>query len=180
MRATALPLAAALAAALLLTSCGDSGDEDGANGDGGQKSRGSGAAAACVIDDLDVQVGPANAAPAAGDTGNVPVTLTNKGAACVLDGLPAVALKADGASADVEPDAAATARKQTLAEGGVTSFTVTYVRGEEGGAQSLAVKTAEFALPGAPATHGFPWSYGEVALKGEQPDATVSGFQQGD
>ncbi|MEU9731255.1 DUF4232 domain-containing protein [Streptomyces sp. NPDC048002] len=186
MRATALPLAttfaAALAAALLLTSCGDSGDDGagGAGGDEGQKSGGAGAAAACVIADMEVQVGPANAAPAAGDTGNVPVTLTNEGAACVLDGLPTVALKADGTSSDVAADEAATARKQTLAEGGTTSFTLTYVLGEAGGAQSLAVKTAEFGLPGAEGTHAFPWSYGEVALKGEQPDATVSGFQQGD
>ncbi|WP_328872938.1 DUF4232 domain-containing protein [Streptomyces sp. NBC_00287] len=170
MRATALPLAA-LAAALLLTSCDDS---DG----GGEEKQSEGATAACAIGDLEVQVGPANAAPAAGDTGNVPVTLTNSGAECTLEGLPSVTLKADGTSAEVAPDAAATKQKRTLAKGGTVSFTVTYVRGEAG--SGLAVKTAEFGLPGDEATRSFQWSYGEVALKGEEPDASVSGFQQGD
>ncbi|MEV0172618.1 DUF4232 domain-containing protein [Streptomyces sp. NPDC050803] len=160
MRATALPLAA-VAAALLLTSCSDEGGDS---------------TTACAIGGMDVKVGPANAAPAAGDTGNVPVTLTNTGTECTLDGLPAVTLKAGGTSAEVAPDPAAAAQKLTLAEGGSLSFTVTYARGE--GNQSLAVKTAEFALPGADTTKSFPWSYGDVALKGGKPDATVSGFQQ--
>ncbi|CCK28465.1 putative secreted protein [Streptomyces davaonensis JCM 4913] len=173
MRATALPLAA-LAAALLLTSCGDGGDGDG----GADEKPGGGATAACAIGDLEVQVGPANAAPAAGDTGNVPVTLTNNDADCTLEGLPSLTLTAGDTSAEVAPDAAATGEKRTLAKGGTVSVIVTYVRG--GGDGSLAAKTAEFKLPGADTAHSFPWSYGDVALKGEQPDATVSGFQQGD
>ncbi|MFE6331843.1 DUF4232 domain-containing protein [Streptomyces sp. NPDC057806] len=178
MRATALPLAA-LAAALLLTSCGDSegGDSEGGDG-GGDAKQGETSTAACEIGALEVRVGPANTAPAAGDTGNVPVTLTNDGTDCTLDGLPSVTLRAGGTSAEVAPDAAATKEKRTLAKGGSVSVTVTYVRAQAG--SGLAVETADFALPGAAATHGFPWSYGDVALKGEQPDATVSGFQQGD
>ncbi|MFF3346130.1 DUF4232 domain-containing protein [Streptomyces sp. NPDC002779] len=173
MRATALPLAA-LAAALLLTSCGDSEGGDG----GGDAKQGDKATAACRLAALEVQVGPANAAPAAGDTGNVPVTLTNDGADCTLAGLPSVTLKAGGTSAEVAPDAAATQEERTLAQGGSVSVTVTYVRAEAG--SGLAVKTADFALPGADTSHSFPWTYGDVALKGDQPDATVSGFQQGD
>ncbi|MDT9697308.1 DUF4232 domain-containing protein [Streptomyces sp. P17] len=170
MRAIALPLAA-LAAALLLTSCGDSDSS-------GEEKQGEGATAACAIGDMEVQVGPANAAPAAGDTGNVPVTLTNNGAECTLAGLPSVTLKAGDTSAQVAPDAAATKQKRTLAEGGAVAFTVTYVRAAAG--DGLAVKTADFGLPGADATRSFPWSYGDIALKGEAPDASVSGFQQGD
>ncbi|WP_282703876.1 DUF4232 domain-containing protein [Streptomyces sp. CC219B] len=165
MRATVfrLPALAALSAALLLTSCSDGGSDEGGD-----------ATAACALGRMDVRVGPANAAPAAGDTGNVPVTLTNTGPECTLDGLPAVTLNAGDTSAEVSPDPAATARKLTLAEGGSLSFTVTYARGE--GDQSLAAKTAEFTLPGADTTEDFPWSYGDVALKGGKPDATVSGF----
>ncbi len=172
MRATALlsPVAA-LTAALLLTSCGD--------GDGEKEAAPTkSAAGACAFDGLEMKVGPANAAPAAGDSGNVPVTLTNKGAKCTLEGLPSVTLKADGTSAEVAPDPAATGEKRTLAEGGSVTVIITYVRGEEGGGP--AARSAELGLPGADATRDFPWSYGVVALKDGKPDATVSGFQQGD
>lgn len=170
MRTTALLPLTALAAALLLTSCADDGGSD--SGDG---KRGESSTAACAIGDMETRVGPANPAPAAGDTGNVTLTLTNKGAACTLEGMPVVTLKAGGTSADVAADAAAP--KRTLDKGGTTAFTVTYVRG---GTDGLAVETADFALPGTDETRSFPWTYGDVALKGEQPDASVSGFQQGD
>ncbi|MFI8530992.1 DUF4232 domain-containing protein [Streptomyces aquilus] len=173
----ALPFAAAtLAAAFLLTGCSD---------DDGGKDTGASAAAksggACAIGEMGVRVGPANAAPAAGDTGNVPVTITNKsGAKCTLDGLPGVGLAAGGTTAKVESDPAATARKTSLAKDASISFTITYVRGEKGGDRSLAVTSADFTLPGSTKTHAFKWSYGDVALKkdGQTPDATVSGFQE--
>jgi len=128
-----------------------------------------------------VQVGPANAAPAAGDTGNVPVTLTNKsGAKCTLDSLPGVDLIAGGNSVTVAADPAVTARKTSLAQGASVVFTLTYVRGEKGGDRSLAVTSGEFSLPGSTKPYPFKWTYGDVALKkdGETPDAAVSGFQE--
>lgn len=175
MRSTPCLAVTALAAALLLTACGD---DDG--GGGGDTEAGKGGTSACEIDEVAVKVGPAAEAPAVGDTGSVPVTITNRATQCTLDGLPAVELQADGTSADLLPDPAAKAQRLTLAQDQAISFTITYVRGESGGAKSLAAKTAEFSLPGSTATHSFPWSYGEVALKdGEgEPDATVSGFQQ--
>ncbi|WP_369171319.1 DUF4232 domain-containing protein [Streptomyces sp. R28] len=173
MRATPLTVAA-LAAALLLTACDDGGGE--------ADSKATAAGSACRIDELAVRVGPANAAPAAGDTGNVPVTLTNRsGAECTLDGLPAVEFHAGGTSTTVAPDEAAGAKKTTLVKGASTSFTLTYVRGEKGGSKSLAVETAKIYLPGSAKPHSFAWSYGDVALKsdgGQAPDASVSGFQQ--
>ncbi|WP_329336440.1 DUF4232 domain-containing protein [Streptomyces sp. NBC_00663] len=171
----ALPLAAAtLAAAFLLTACSD---DDGGEATGASAKAGG----ACAIGEMGVRVGPANAAPAAGDTGNVPVTLTNKsGAKCTLDGLPGMDLIAGGTTASVESDPAATARKTTLAKGAAISFTLTYVRGEKGGDGSLAVTSADFTLPGSTKTYAFKWSYGDVALKkdGETPDAAVSGFME--
>jgi hypothetical protein len=169
---TAPALAATFVAALLLTACGgEDGDDDTKTGQD---------STACKIDELAVQVGPASEAPAAGDTGSIPVTLTNGATECTLDGLPTVDLYAGGTSTNVLPDPAAKAQKLTLAAEQAIAFTITYVRGESGGAQSLAAKTAKFSLPGATATHSFPWSYGDVALKGDgsEPDATVSGFQQ--
>ncbi|MET9830143.1 DUF4232 domain-containing protein [Streptomyces sp. NPDC006385] len=174
MRATSVTVAA-LVAALLLTAC----DDGGAGGDSQDKD--SKAGSACEVGEVAVRVGPANAAPAAGDTGNVPVTLTNGGdSTCVLDGMPGVDLHTGAGAAAVEPDKGAVARKTTLAKGASTSFTLTYVRGEEGGGRSLAVETAKMRLPGSTKTHSFTWSYGAVALRsdGKTPDASVSGFQQ--
>ncbi|MET9393310.1 DUF4232 domain-containing protein [Streptomyces sp. NPDC006624] len=174
MRTFPLTLAAALAATLLLTACNDSENaaDDGKNADRPGD-------AACVLADLGVEVG-AGAAPAAGDTGNVTVTLTNRGARCTLDGFPAVALAADDRTASVTAEQPAAAEPLTLVKGATTSFTITYVRGEADSARSLAVRKATFALPGATSTtHELAWSYGEVALKGEggEPDASVSGFE---
>ncbi|MFH0521063.1 DUF4232 domain-containing protein [Streptomyces sp. M41] len=172
MRATPLTVAA-LAAALLLTACDNGGDEDAAK-DGK-------AGSACQVGEVAVEVGPANAAPAAGDTGNVPVTVTNRGgAACTLDGLPGVDLLAGDTATAVAPDKVAVARKTILAKDASTSFTLTYVRGAEGGGQSLAVTKGTIRLPGSDRTQCFTWSYGAVALKsdGKTPDASVSGFQQ--
>lgn len=172
-----LPLAgAALAAALLLTACSND------DGDGGEEKKTSDAGgSACHIGEMAVTVGPANAAPAVGDTGNVPVTITNKsGAACTLDGLPGLAFHVGGTATDVAPDAAATAAKTTLAKGAETSFTITYVRGEAGAGTSLAAESVAFSLPGSSETDSFEWSYGEVALKSDKktPDASFSGFQR--
>lgn len=171
-----LTLAAALAATLVLTACDDerTGADDVKNAD---RPTGS----ACAIGAMGVQVG-AGAAPAAGDTGNVTVTLTNNGARCTLKGFPAVDLVAENGTASVPADQAAQAAQAeslTLSKDATASFTITYVRGEAGGARSLAVRKASFGLPGATATHDVKWSYGPVALKGEagEPDASVSAFQ---
>ncbi|GAB2862791.1 hypothetical protein GCM10027074_32480 [Streptomyces deserti] len=170
MRALPLAVPAALAATLLLAACDNGGEEN--------KSKEPAGSSACAIDDMGVQVA-AGAAPAAGDTGNVTVTLTNRGAQCLLKGSPGVDLVAGDTSATVPADPAAKSRRLTLAENATASFTITYVRGAAGGERSLAVKTVTFALPDATATHDFAWPYGDVALKGDagRPDASVSAFQ---
>ncbi|MGW4757486.1 DUF4232 domain-containing protein [Streptomyces chartreusis] len=170
MRATSLTVAA-LAAALVLTAC-----DSGGSGDDTQDSK----ADAVCVDKLAVEFGPGNAAPAVGDTGNVPVTVTNRGGGdCTLDGLPAFAFEAGGTSTAVAPDQAAAAGKTTLTKGASTSFTLTYVLGEKGG-KGVAPQKAKVTLPGASKSHSFKWSYGVVALKsdGKTPDASVSGFQR--
>jgi hypothetical protein len=175
MRAVPITVTA-LAAALLLTACGGGNDSSSKGSSKGKNSGGKASASSC---DLGVAVGPVNAAPAAGDSGNVTVTLTNKGAQCTLDGFPTVEFQAGDTTVAVPRDEAAEAPKVTLAEQGTTSFTITYVRGEDGGDKGLAVTTVKYGLPGASADESFPWSYGAVALKGEDaPDASVSGFQQ--
>ncbi|MDQ0582548.1 DUF4232 domain-containing protein [Streptomyces rishiriensis] len=180
MRAVPLTVTA-LAAALLLTACGG-GDDSASDTDASKASESTGSGSAggtCAAADLGQEVGPVNAAPAAGDSGNVTVTLTNKGAECTLNGFPTVTLASDGGSADVPKDEAAEAQALTLPAQGTATFTITYVRGEDGGDKSLAVKTVKYGLPGASADQSFPWSYGDVALKsGKVPDATVSAFQQ--
>jgi hypothetical protein len=169
---------AALAAALLLTACDSGGAGEGdAGGDGGGRTTRA-AAAACAADGIAVEVGPANAAPVAGDTGNLPVTLTNEGSECILDGFPVVKFSAGGEKVAVPVDEAAKAQKLTLAEGAAASFTLTYVRGEEGAAGSLAVEALEIALPGAAEGGSHPWSYGPVAGGEAAPEASVGAFQQ--
>lgn len=168
MRAVPLTVTA-LAAALLLTAC-DSG--------GGHRSQSD--STACKIGEMGVQVGPANAAPAAGDTGNVPVTLTNRGSKCTLKGFPGIDLYAATMSTNLQPEKGAKSAKLTLAENGAATFTITYVRGKAGDKDCLDVKTLKIGLPGATAEKSFKWSYGPV--QGEDSagvlKASVSAFQQ--
>ncbi|MDL5202947.1 DUF4232 domain-containing protein [Streptomyces sp. ALI-76-A] len=176
MRATPLAVTA-LAAALLLTACDSGGSGSGSESDDSGSSRKPGDA--CQIGQLGVEAGPANAAPAAGDEGNIPVSLTNQSAPCTLEGIAGAVLKAGGASATVPAADGAQPEKLTLAKGDSVTFTLTYVRGGAAGAKSLAAKTLEISLPGAPDdVQSFPWSYGPVALKadGEAPDASVGPF----
>ncbi|MDH6214614.1 DUF4232 domain-containing protein [Streptomyces pseudovenezuelae] len=173
MRATRITVAA-FAAALLLTACDDGGG-DGGSGSGASKAAGGG----CTLDAVGVRV-DASPAPAAGDSGNVTVTITNRGSQCTLNGYPGVDLAAGSTSAKVPVDKASKAAKLTLAKEATASFTISYVRGEAGGTKSLAVKTGRFSLLGATADHSFAWSYGEVALKGDAgtPYASVTAFTQ--
>ncbi|MCX4882602.1 DUF4232 domain-containing protein [Streptomyces sp. NBC_00847] len=180
MRATPITVAA-LAAALLLTACDDNGGDGGTSKSGTSKNGTSQSKAgdACTLDGVAVQVA-ASAAPGAGDSGNVTVTITNRGSKCTLNGFPGVGLRAGGDSSTVPADKAAKAQKLTLAKDATASFTIAYVRGEAGGSTSLAVKTATFTLPGSSTAHSFKWSYGDVALKGgaSTPNASVTAFQQ--
>ncbi|MFJ9350219.1 DUF4232 domain-containing protein [Streptomyces sp. NPDC101237] len=166
----AIPLTVtALAAALALTACGD--------GNGGTSGKNS---SACRIDNVSVEIGSASVAPAAGDTGEVPVSLTNQSAPCTLDGFPGVTLKAGGTSAAVSALPGAKPEKLKLAKGDSATFSVTYVRGKDGDTTGVAATSMTVSLPGDDATKDFPWKYGTVAGKGsaDKPDATVGAFQQ--
>ncbi|MEU5364621.1 DUF4232 domain-containing protein [Streptomyces sp. NPDC005925] len=174
MRTTSIAVTAssALAATLLLTACGD-----GDGGRGGEATATARGAAACRIGDVGVVVGPANAAPAAGDTGNVPVDITNQGSPCTLDGLPGVQVSAGDESVEVRAQQGAKVQPLRLAEHQSVSFTITYVRGEEDAAGVLAAEKLRIALPGESGGVGFPWSYGPLAGTGAD-DISVSAFQQ--
>ncbi|NEB00688.1 DUF4232 domain-containing protein [Streptomyces sp. SID13726] len=166
----AAPLAVtALAAALLLTACDDGGDK--ASGGGGK---------GCKIGVLHMEVGPANVAPAAGDTGDVPVTLTNPSAPCTLEGFPGIDLYAADESTNLQPTAGAKSQKLTLAKGDTATFTITYERGKTGGSDVMDVKTLKISLPGAPDQRSYKWPYGPVQA-GDNPGdlkASVSAFTQ--
>ncbi|MET7678946.1 DUF4232 domain-containing protein [Streptomyces sp. NPDC005423] len=151
----------ALASALLLTAC-DSGGGTGKN------------SSACKFGEVGVQVGPASTAPAAGDTGEVPVSLTNQSKPCTLDGFPRVTLRAGGTSVALTSQKGAKAQKLKLAKGEAAAFTITYVRGKAGDPQSLAATRLLLTLPGGSDSASYTWSYGPV--QGKQ--ASVSAFQQ--
>ncbi|MFS8198993.1 DUF4232 domain-containing protein (plasmid) [Streptomyces sp. CWNU-52B] len=171
-------LAATLA--LTLTACGG---DDGGGGDektGGKEKAGS--STACAAGELGQEV-VASEAPAAGDTGTVSVTLTNdSGADCTLEGFPTVGLDAGGTALPVAQEKSAEPEKLTVKQDETAGFTITYVRGPAGdAAESAAVKSVKFALPGAAADAGlsFAWKYGEVALRGAgEPDASVTPLQR--
>ncbi|MEU6088280.1 DUF4232 domain-containing protein [Streptomyces sp. NPDC047085] len=166
----AIPLTVtALAAALLLTACDDSG--------GGKNGKSS---SVCEIGGVSVQIGSASVAPAAGDTGEVPVSITNQSTPCTLDKFPSAVLNTGTAEVTVPVQQGAKAQKLKLAKGDSASFTISYVRGKAGDKASLEAKTVKIALPGAKSARSFPWSYGPVATKGSPttPDASVSAFQQ--
>ncbi|MGW7386173.1 DUF4232 domain-containing protein [Streptomyces sp. NPDC054794] len=169
MRAFPLTVTA-LAAVLVLTAC-DNG--------GGDKNKGKDNNA-CADGGVSVQIGAASLAPAAGDTGEVPVSITNQSTPCTLEGFPRVDLAAGSASVTVSAQQGAKAQKLKLAKGDSASFTISYVRGKAGDRASLEAKTVKITLPGAKEAQTFPWSYGPVAGKGsaDKPNATVSTFQQ--
>jgi hypothetical protein len=166
----AIPLTVtALAAALLLTACDDSGgDKNGKSG------------SACEIGGVSVQIGSASVAPAAGDTGEIPVSITNQSAPCTLDHFPRAVLSGGGSEATVPVLKGAKAQQLKLAKGDSASFSISYVRGADGGKNALAAQTVKISLPGSDTTRSFPWKYGPVAGKadGNGPDASVSAFQQ--
>ncbi|MFJ3231671.1 DUF4232 domain-containing protein [Streptomyces sp. NPDC086787] len=172
MRAITLTVTA-VAAALALTAC----DDGGGGGTGGDKSTNS---SACRIGEVSVQIGSASMAPAAGDSGEVPVSITNQSAACTLDGFAGVELRADGTSEKVPALEGATGQKLKLAKGDSASFTISYVRGKDGDTAGLAAQSVKIGLPGSGTSQSFPWKYGPIAAKGggSGPDASVSGFQQ--
>ncbi|MEU9455381.1 DUF4232 domain-containing protein [Streptomyces sp. NPDC048277] len=166
----AIPLTVtALAAALALTACNNSGS--------GSSNKNS---SACEIGKVSVQVGSASVAPAAGDTGEVPVSITNQSAPCTLDGFAGVTLKAGGTSASLSSLSGAKNEKLKLAKGDSATFSISYVRGKDGDASSLAATSLTVSLPGSDATQSFPWKYGPVVGKGsaDKPNATVGAFQQ--
>ncbi|MER7180197.1 DUF4232 domain-containing protein [Streptomyces hyaluromycini] len=171
MRAIPLTVTAitAVTAALALTACN--------NGGSGSSSKNS---SACEIGKVSVQVGSASVAPAAGDTGEVPVSITNQSAPCTLDGFAGVTLKAGGTSAAVAAQAGAKADKLKLAKGDSATFSISYVRGKDGDGASLAATSMTVSLPGSDTTQSFPWKYGAVAGKraADKPNAAVGAFQQ--
>lgn len=160
----------ALTAALLLTAC-----DDGGGGKNGKSS------SACELGGVSVQIGSASVAPAAGDTGEVPVSITNQSRACTLDHFPTVSLGSGGPEVSLKAQQGAKAQQLKLAKGDAASFSITYVRGKAGDPGSLGATTVKIGLPGSTDTRTFPWKYGPVAGKGGAagtPDASVSAFQQ--
>ncbi|MEV5958759.1 DUF4232 domain-containing protein [Streptomyces sp. NPDC051987] len=159
----------AVAAALALTACGGGG-----SGSSGKNS------SACAIGKVSVQVGSASVAPAAGDSGEVPVSITNQSAPCTLEGFAKVTLKAGGTAVAIPAQSGAKAEKLKLAKGDSATFSVSYVRGKDGDQASLAATSVTVSLPGGDATQSFPWKYGVVAGKGSaaKVDAAVGAFQQ--
>ncbi|MFG3094849.1 DUF4232 domain-containing protein [Streptomyces sp. NPDC048202] len=162
----------ALAAALALTACGG-GDDGGA--DGAKSKDGSGCATGAVA----LEVGSASVAPAAGDSGEVPVSITNQSAPCTLDHFPGVTLHQGDRSVKLAVSEGAQAQTLKLAKGASATFTVSYVRGADGDAKALKAATMEVTLPGGGDAKSFPWKFGPVAGKGADGlDASLSAFQQ--
>ena len=159
----------ALAAALALTAC------DGGGGKSTDKN-----SSACKIGGVSVQIGSASVAPAAGDSGEVPVSITNQSAPCTLDDFPGAVLETGAAKEKLPVLKGAKAQKLKLAKGDSASFTISYVRGKAGDKAALDAKTVKITLPGTTASRSFPWSYGPVATQtaGTGPNASVTAFQQ--
>ncbi|MER6333027.1 DUF4232 domain-containing protein [Streptomyces sp. NPDC001034] len=167
----AIPLTVtAVAAALLLTACNGGGN----SGSGGKNS------SACRIGGVSLEVGAASVAPAAGDTGEVPVSITNHSKTCTLENFPGVTLRKGGTSAKLSAQKGAKAQTLELAKGDAAAFTISYVRGKDGDATSLAATELKITLPGDDTVQSFPWRYGPIAGQGAptKANASVSAFQQ--
>ncbi|GAA2272307.1 hypothetical protein GCM10010145_53280 [Streptomyces ruber] len=178
MRITPTTVTATLVAALALTACGGGGDDGDTAPSGTAADGATGAAAACRADRLTIDFGPSNAAPAAGDTGNIPVTLTNTGDTCTLQGVPATEVHSGGTSWTVGGQEGAAQPELTLDETATASFTITYVRGAAGDPErAVRPERVEFRLPGDDALQSHDWPDAEVALvSAEELEMTVSPF----
>ncbi|MGW1986315.1 DUF4232 domain-containing protein [Streptomyces collinus] len=172
MRAIRLSVTA-LTAALALTACGGGGSSDGAKSKSGS---------GCAVGKVSVQAGGSTSeAPAAGDTGQVVVSMTNQSAPCTLEGFPHVKVEQTGGpSVVLKPQQGAKAQKLKLAKGDSATFTVTYVRGADGDAKSLKAASMAVTLPGSDHAQVIPWKYGPIASRTGQsdPNASVGAFQQ--
>ncbi|MDX3689856.1 DUF4232 domain-containing protein [Streptomyces europaeiscabiei] len=186
MRTAPTAIAAALLAALTLTACGGGDESDGGDGGGDGKTGAatatadSGKGGACTAAQAGFEVGPSSAAPAAGDEGAVPVTVTNKGkAACTLKGLAGVDLFAGDKSWALQPqEGASEDTEATLEAGQSMTFTIAYVRGVAGDTEkSATVDQLKLTLPGDSKVSSFKWPDPEVAVKSESTlEATVGPF----
>ncbi|UUU24056.1 DUF4232 domain-containing protein [Streptomyces sp. DSM 40750] len=181
MRTAPTAIAAALLAALTLTACSsDDGDDGGDDGKTSAATAESGKGAACTAEQAGFEVGPSSAAPAAGDEGAVPVTVTNNsGAACTLKGTAGVDLFAGNMSWALQPQEGASQESEvTLEDGQSMTFTISYVRGVAGDtAKSADVDELKFTLPGDSKVNSLQWPDPEVAVKSESTlDATVGPF----
>ncbi|WP_328837657.1 DUF4232 domain-containing protein [Streptomyces europaeiscabiei] len=184
MRTAPTAIAAALLAALTLTACGGGDGSDGGDGGGdgktGAATADSGKGGACTAAQAGFEVGPSSAAPAAGDEGAVPVTVTNKGkAACTLTGLAGVDLFAGDKSWALKPqEGASEDTEATLEAGQSMTFTIAYVRGVAGDTEkSAVVDQLKLTLPGDSKVSSFKWPDAEVAVKSESTlEATVGPF----
>lgn len=128
---------------------------------------------------MDVEVGPANVAPAAGDTGNIPVTLTNQSAECTLDGFPGIDLNATDSSASVSPGEGTKSTKLTPPRARPPPSPSRTRAARPGAKASLDVKTLNIALPGSGTAKSYKWSYGPVQGQSDNagdPNASVSAF----
>ncbi|KND28986.1 MULTISPECIES: DUF4232 domain-containing protein [Streptomyces] len=181
MRTAPTAIAAALLAALTLTACGGSdGGDGGEDGKTGAATPESTKGGACTAAQAGFEIGPSSAAPAAGDEGAVPVTVTNKGdAACTLKGLAGVDLFAGDKSWALKAQEGASQDTEVTLEGGQSmTFTIAYVRGVAGDAEkSAAVDTVKLTLPGDTKVSSFKWPDPEVAVESESTlEATVGPF----
>ncbi|MGW0824364.1 DUF4232 domain-containing protein [Streptomyces sp. NPDC002845] len=161
-----------LVAALALTACGDSDSDSGDNSGGGNST-------ACKHDEVGIAFGPSNAAPVAGDEGNIPVTVTYRGdATCTIQGTPGTDLYSGGSSWALSLQKNAKEPKLTLAKDESATFTISYVRGVAGDEKKgVAVDKVKFTLPGNSVVESWDWPDAEVAVKSEgELDATVSPF----
>ncbi|MGW0844895.1 DUF4232 domain-containing protein [Streptomyces sp. NPDC002787] len=181
MRTAPTAIAAALLAALTLTAC----SSDGGDGGGGDSTTGAATpeaakGAACTAAQADFEVGPSSAAPAAGDEGAVPVTVTNKsGAACTLKGNAHVELRFGEKSMPiVAQEGTSEDTEVTLGDGQSVSFTIAYVRGPAGDPEKGAdVDKLSFGLPGETKANSYDWPDAEVAFtSGGTLDAHVGPF----
>ncbi|BBC35541.1 hypothetical protein SGFS_068350 [Streptomyces graminofaciens] len=181
MRTAPIAAASILLAALALTACSSDSGGDGGSGSGNDTpaSEKKDTGTACKASALTIAFGPSSAAPAAGDEGAVPVTLTNeKGTACTLKGFAAVHLSGGGDSWGLKSQEGAQAAELTLAKGQSASFTISYVRGVAGdSAKSAELEEVVFKLPDDSETKTYKWPDAEVELKSvDRISATVGPF----
>ncbi|SEN17620.1 DUF4232 domain-containing protein [Actinacidiphila rubida] len=156
------------ASAATTTNGGGSSSSGGSTGSpaSSQGSGGSSGGQRCRTADLAMSVAPGSGAQSVGSAGPVIIKMTNHGSrSCTMKGYPGVDLVGGGQTWSLSRQTSVAPHATTVAPGGSTSFTITYMPYSAGSGRQLDVKTIVITPPNETVSTDVPWEFQPVLLQ---------------